>query len=143
MAKIEAFPEDSVKSVEDFDPIVLKKRIERAGRDFFPPWVFTVALSMLWLITLPGILAVISLNFLGGVVAGVGLVLASMLAVLVYETYSPAWRTIAWAIPISLGLSYLAMQLGDFPGRLLLIIIPTGLFVAMRVNMNARKLFQR
>ena len=143
MAKIEAFPEDSVKSIEDFDPNTLKKRVEKAGREFFPPWVFTVALSMFWLITLPGILAVISLNFLSGILAGIGLVLASMLAVLVYETYSPGWRTIAWAIPISLGLSYLATLVGDFPGRLLMIIIPTGLFVAMRVNMNARKLFQR
>lgn len=141
MAKIEAFPESPRQ--KDFDPSDLTRKVKKTTREFFPPWVFTVALSLLWLALLPGMLAAIAGNLASGVLAGVGLVLASMLAVLVYDTYSPSWRTIAWGIVISLALSYLAIQIGDFPGRLLMIIIPTGLFVAMRANMNARKLFTR
>lgn len=144
MAKIEAFPEsESPQDSYDFDPFVVKRKVEKAGSRFFPPWVFTVALSLLWLLILPGIMSVIAGNFLSGILAGIGLVLASMLALLVYETYSPSWRTVAWAMALSVGLSYAVIQIGDFPGRLLAIIIPTGLLVAARVNMNARKLFAR
>ena len=142
MAKIKAFPEPKAFDERELDPRSIKAKIDKKRDEFFPPWVLTIALGLVWLSILPGVLAVLAANLVSGAIAGVGLVLSSVLALLLYDTYSPSWRSLAWAIPLSMILTYVAIQVGDFPGKLLMVIIPTGLFIALRANMNGRKMLE-
>lgn len=140
MAKIQAY---SDTPTPDFNKKSTKKpwrkRLANARADFFPEWVPVLALGLFWGLTLPGMLSVVSGRILPGMISGISLVIASTLAVMVWETYSAKWKTTVWAIMLSFLTTFILTRYPEW--SLLLVIIPTGLFVALRVNMNARRLW--
>lgn len=120
----------------------IKTRLRSGAKAFFPPWVFVVALSLFWSTILIGSMTVIVRNPMSGTLTALSLILVSALSVLAYPTYSAKWRTIAWAMFLSVFLTYIVTQLETFSGNLLIIIIPTLLLVFARSNMNLRRFIE-
>lgn len=120
----------------------LKSKVDKIGKEFFPAWVFVVALSLLWGTILIGSMVILVNNPISGALCALTLVLVTTLSVLAYETYSAKWRTVAWAAVLSLTLTGILTQLDDFPGKLLVIVIPTLILVGLRANMNGRKFLE-
>lgn len=139
MAKIQAFPDTPTPDFnKKSDKKPWRKRLSEVRADFFPEWVPVLALGLFWLFTLPGMLSVVSGRILPGLLSGAGLVLASTMAIMAWDTYGAKWKTAVWAILISFVTTFVLTKFPDL--SLLLVVVPTGLFVALRVNMNARRL---
>lgn len=136
-------PDLSSEGMENRKKTPTRKRLAQIKAEYFPAWVPVIGISLFWLITLPGMLAVLVERLLPGALTGIGLVVATTLAVLSWETYTPKWRTMAIALALSLAITYTMVQIPETPGALLWIVVPTGLFVALRVNMNARRIIAR
>lgn len=140
MSKVKAFPDTPTPDfTKKSEKKPWRKRLANVRAEFFPEWVPVLALGAFWLFTLPGMLSVVSGRVLPGLLSGAGLVLASILALMSWETYSAKWKTAVWAILISFVTTYVLTKFPEW--SLLTVIIPTGLFVALRVNMNARRLW--
>lgn len=120
---------------------VLRYKARRARKFLFPEPVWVVLIAVLWAVLLPGIFAVLTQNIVSGVLAGLMLIITTTLVVLLWDTYTPKWRTMAWSMLISSLLAVFVLRFVEPEnGVLMLVIIPTGLFVAGRANMNFRKL---
>lgn len=120
----------------------IKKRISKVRKDFFPAWVIVVIMALMWGMILVGSTIILVQNPISGMLTGLSVVLVSTISVLAYETYTPKWRTMAWAMLISLASTYLLTQLDDFSGKLLFIVVPTFAVVFARANMNLRKFIE-
>lgn len=122
-----------------FDEVRYKAR--RVRKFLFPEPVWVVLIAVLWAVLLPGIFAVLTQNIISGVLAGLGLIITTTLVVLLWDTYTPKWRTMAWSMLLSSMLAVITLRFVEpTNGVLMLVIVPTGLFVAARANMNFRKL---
>jgi len=132
-----SLPEKTGRSKFD----VLRYKARRVRKFLFPEPVWVVLIAVVWAVLLPGLFAVLTQNIVSGVLAALMLIITTTLIVLLWETYTPKWRTMAWSMLISSVLAVVALRFVEPQnGVLLLAIIPTGLFVAARANMNFRKL---
>ena len=133
--QIQVFPKREEKT-----PKIEMQRVKTSFSEFFPPVIPFILLSLLWLCFIPFSFGVIAGNLVSGMVAGYGLVISSIMAVALWDTKTAKWKTIAWALLLSMTLTALIAQGSYFSGKLLLVIIPTGLLVALRANRNFEKL---
>lgn len=140
MSKIRVHEEPTVVGEVDADPQSVARGIKGFVGGFFPQWVKTFTFAAAWLAMLPSLMALIAPNPLSGMLSGAGLVLASSFAVVAYPTYSPPWRTLAWGLLLSTTIVFFLLLIPSFPFKLFVVLIPTGLLVAARVNMNWRRL---
>lgn len=107
----------------------------------FPDWVWVIVLAAIWLSILPMLFAVLTQNLFAGGVTGLGFIVSMTSFVLLWDTYTPKWRTMAWGMIGSIGLAVLAMMnFEPFNGIMFLVMGPVGLFMLLRVNMNGRKM---
>lgn len=138
MVKIEAFPESEVKDI-DINPYRVRRRVRGKVKEFVPDWVLTIVFSVVWGFILTAFLVVTASNIVSGMISGITFVLAAVIALLMFPTYSPSYRTVLWSIAISSTCAYAATYFSL--DNLLIILVPTAIFIALRVNMNGRKLW--
>lgn len=120
------------------------RKVARGVARVFPQWLRTALVLFLWLGSMGFWVSVTTLyrSYPNGYMVGVGLALCTAIAVHVWPTRTPPWRTLAIT---GIGTAWLGSSLlleGAGQYALTIAAVAGLLFVGARVNQNGRRLWR-
>lgn len=115
-----------------------RDRIRDARRFLFPEWSITVAAGLVFTAVFSSLCITTSGAAVSGGLAGLMFGVAMTMACLMWDTYSPAHRTLWWGTVLSILCGWGMAQFGL--ANLLFLMVPNALLMAARANMNLRRL---
>lgn len=107
-------------------------------------WLISLLVALFWFSFLAIALGTVFNDPFAGGMSAFMFVVAVYLSVMLWPPYTPAWRTLVWSWLLSMGTTWLVGRIEvDIPTALLLSVLPVVIFVFLRCNGNARRIFKR
>lgn len=120
------------------------RRFRRGLRAVFPQWVRTTLVAVLWLGAMAYWVSLTSTyaSYGSAYLAGIGMVLFGAIGAHLWPTRTPPWRTLAWVALLTIWVGSTLLLAGAGQYALTAATILGIVFIAARVNQNARRIYR-